>query len=297
MTMTRPIYGLWRQAWPRLNAEVRRVRRAVRVGIVRLVKLGNTKLVFIVGAILVALAVAFGATMRGVTAVGSTRTEGHAIPLQGATTARIDLTMESGELRLGRGDGGLLDAAFTYNVDAWEPEINYQVISREGVLRVEQGDSGGPFPVLYGDTVNVWDVVVGPTVPVDLRLDLGSADSTLVAAGLDLMHLNLTGDGGETVVDLSGQHRRNLDVHLQTGGGDVTLTLPSDSGVFVVVEADGGAVVADGLTAVGAALVNDRYGAAPFTVTVTVETDGGNVTLSETAPADNLGFEANGPRP
>src|SRR5688500_18650344 len=167
--MTRPDYGLWQQARTRPNAEVRRVRRTVRVGIVRLATSANTKVVFIVGAILVALAVAFGTTMRGVTAVGSTRTEGHAIPLQGATTARINLTMDSGELRLSRGDQSLLDAAFTYNVDAWEPDINYRVISREGVLHIEQGDTDGPFPLVYGDTVNEWDVVVGPTVPVDLR--------------------------------------------------------------------------------------------------------------------------------
>ena len=237
----------------------------------------------LVATITVALTVAFALTMRGVTAVGSTRTEGHAIPLQGATSARLDLALDSGELRLARGSSRLLDAAFTYNVDGWEPEITYRVISREGVLKLEQGETSGPFPVVYGDTVNTWDVLVSPNVPVDLRVDLGSADGTLVAGGLDLLGLSVSGDGGDAVVDLSGPVARDLDVRLATGGGALTLTLPVEVGVRVVV-IDSGAVDAGGLQTDGAAYVNDRYGSTPLTLTVTVNTDGGDLTLLQ-APA------------
>src|SRR5687768_12189753 len=117
----------------------------------------NRRVVFVVGAIAVALAVTLGVTLRGVTAVGGLRTEGHAIPLQGATAARVELRVDSGELRLGQGGARLMDGAFTFNVDEWEPGISYGVSSREGLLRIEQGEPDGPFPVVYGDSLNTWN--------------------------------------------------------------------------------------------------------------------------------------------
>ena len=238
----------------------------------------NGRRLGIVGAIALALAIAFGVTWNGVTAVGGMRTEGHAIPLQGATAARVELEMESGELRLGPGTARLLDGAFTYNVDDWEPEIGYQVVSREGILRVAQADPDGPFSMVAGDAVNAWDVVLTPDVPLDLHLDVGSADGTLDLAGLQLLGLRIDGDGGDAAVDLGPSLARDLDVTLGTGGGDATVTVPGDVGIRVVV-VSGGSVSAQGVRLTGSAYVNELYGTTPVTLTLTIDADGGNVTL------------------
>jgi hypothetical protein len=241
----------------------------------------NRRALLLLGVVALALVVGFGVTLRGVTAVGGIRTEGHAIPLQGAAAARVELAPESGELRVGPGGRRLLDGAFTYNVAAWDPEIAYRVISREGALRIEQGDVDGPFPLVYGDTVNTWDVVLTPDVPLDLEVDLGSADGTFALGGLNLIGLEIAGDGGDVVVDLGQPLHHDLDVRLATGG-DVTLTVPAEVGVRVVV-AGGASVRTEALQKSGSAYVNDRYGAVPVTLTVTVETED-RVTIHQAAP-------------
>jgi hypothetical protein len=227
-----------------------------------------------------ALALALAATWNGVTAVGGMRTEGYAIPLQGASAARVELEMESGELRLGPGAARLLDGTFTFNVDDWEPEMGYQVVSREGVLHVEQGDPSGPFSMVAGDAVNSWDIDLTPDVPLDLHLDLGSADGTLDLSSLQLLDLQIEGDGGNASLDFGATLGHDLDVELNTDGGDATVAVPSDVGVRVVVVSRG-SVSADGFGTTGGAYVNELYGTTPVTLTVTIDAGGGDVRLTQ----------------
>jgi hypothetical protein len=243
----------------------------------------NRRVVFVGAAIAIALAIGLSVTLRGVTAVGGLRTEGHAIPLQGATAARVELSVDFGELRLGRGASRLLDGAFTFNVDEWDPDISYQVISREGLLRVEQGSPDGPFPVVYGDASNTWNLLLTPDVPLDLQVDLGKADGTFSLGGLRLMDLEIAGNGGDAIVDLTGLGAHGLTATLSTGGGDLVLTLPAGTKALVIVES-GEVVAAEGLTAVDNVYTTDSSDGDP-SLAITIDADGGDVTLLR-APAD-----------
>jgi hypothetical protein len=238
---------------------------------------GNRRAMLLGGAMVIALAVTLGLTLRGVTAVGGLRTEGHTIPLQGAIAARIELTINSGELRLGQGSSRLLDGAFTYNVKEWDPDISYRVISREGLLRIEQGTPDGPFSVVYGNTVNTWNLLLSPDIPLDLQVDLGKADGTFALGGLQLIDLAIDGKGGDQVVDLTGLADPGLAATISTGGGDLVLTLPAATNAHVIVKS-GDVISAEGFTA-----VDDVYATATGDhvppLTITVDARGGQVTL------------------
>jgi hypothetical protein len=242
----------------------------------------NRRFIVFVGAVAVALAVALGVTLRGVTAVSGLRTEGHAIPIQGATAARVELNLDSGELRLGVGAGRLLDGAFTFNVDEWEPKIAYGVSSREGLLRIEQGTPDGPFPMVYGDSLNTWNLLLTPDVPLDLNVDLGEADGTFALGGLRLIGLEIDGDGGDAIVDLTGLQPSGLEASIDTDGGDVVLTLPFGVAVEVVVES-GDVNSAGGLVADDDVYTNQPAGGDAPGLSITIDADGGDVTLI-TAP-------------
>ena len=85
---------------------------------------------------------------------------------------------------------------------------------------------------------------------------------------------------GDVVVDLGRPLPHDLDVRLATDG-DVTLTVPAEVGVRVV--AGDASVRTEALHRSGSAYVNDRYGAVPVTMTVTVER-ASEVRVVEAAP-------------
>jgi hypothetical protein len=139
--------------------------------------------------------------------------------------------------------------------------------------------------MVAGDAVNAWDVVLTPDVPLDLHLDLGSADGTLDFSSLQLLGLQIVGDGGDASVDFGATLVRDLDVTLDTDGGNATVAVPGDVGVRVVV-VNGESISADGFDTTGNAYVNELYGTTPVTLTVTIDAGGGDVRLMQhPAPA------------
>src|SRR5579884_642595 len=103
--------------------------------------------------LLAGAAMLFSAACSG---TGATRHESRSIAAGDATTARVDVEMGAGRLDLAGGADSLLDADFTYNVDAWKPRVDYRVNGGQGVLTVRQ-PSGGKLKLWDLDTVeNRW---------------------------------------------------------------------------------------------------------------------------------------------
>jgi len=73
--------------------------------------------------------------------VGEIQEENRVVERDGALSAKIDLFMNVGELRLQGGAEDLLDADFIYNVERWKPQIDYRVTGDRGRLTVRQGES------------------------------------------------------------------------------------------------------------------------------------------------------------
>jgi N-terminal domain of toast_rack, DUF2154 len=248
--------------------------------------MGPTKRKIIALAAVAAIAggLAGGVAVSRAHAVDDPRTETASVGLGGATAARVAIELGLGELTL-RGGGGpanLAEAAFTYNVDDWRPEVAYEVVGDRGTLDLRQPDDDTFFR-WWREVENRWDVRLNDRVPTELDVTLGVGDGELRLAGLELTRLDLTAGVGDATVDLSGQRTRDLAAAIETGVGAVTLVLPRDVGVRVEVERGLGEVAAAGLREEDGAYVNPAYGASPVTVEVVVTGGAGDVTL-ELAP-------------
>jgi len=218
-----------------------------------------------------------GAACRGSFAeVGATRTESEVVDTGAATAASVQIEMNAGELTLAGGSAHLLEADFRYNVDAWEPQVAYDVTGAQGTLAVTQGDSGLP----VGDAlVNIWDLRLGAGVPLELAVNLGAGESDLDLSALELTGVRVETGAGTVHIDLRGDWDHDVTAVIRGGAGELRVTLPSAMGVRVTTDTALVNVTATGLTRDGDTYVNPAYGAAPYTLGVDIEAGVGAVDL------------------
>lgn len=208
--------------------------------------------------------------------VGELRTESQSVEAGDAEAVRVEIQFGAGELKVGGGAPGLLEADFTYNVDALKPEVEYA----GNTLIVGQPDGEG-FPAVQGigDFRNEWDLRLGDGMPMDLRVNIGAGNSDLRLAGLPLTGLHIAQGAGISTIDLSGDWASDLDATIETGAGDVTVRLPSGIGVRVEVETGPTAISAVGLAQDGNVYTNAAYGVSGVTLRIDMRAGVGVITL------------------
>lgn len=213
----------------------------------------------------------------GMVETGPVETENRSVELEGAESVQADIFMGAGELYLAGGADALMEAEFTYNVSAWQPEVDYRASDGEGVLEVRQPeveDFG-----LMDDYRYAWDLRLNDGVPMELHVTLGAGEGTLEVGELSLMRLDVEVGAGMGIIDLTGDRESDLDVSIEGGVGDLTVRLPRDVGARVEVEGGLGDVNADELRADGGAYVNEAYGESEATIYVDIAGGVGQVTL------------------
>jgi hypothetical protein len=209
---------------------------------------------------------------------GQTMTDSQTIKLQGAETVRAEVTMGAGDLRIAGGADDLLNAAFTYNVPEWRPEVRYDVSGRQGILEVNQPKSGF-VNVEGGKTTYEWDLRFADEVPIDLRAKLGAGTSNVDLRGLTLSRLNVETGVGDVTVDLRGNYQRDFDAQIKGGIGNTKVLLPKGVGVTVAVKQGLGNIEVVGLKHGGAGYVNDAYDTAETVLRISVESGLGQIRL------------------
>jgi N-terminal domain of toast_rack, DUF2154 len=208
--------------------------------------------------------------------VGTLQTESQSVELGDAESVVVEITFGAGDLEVTSGAQKLLDADFIYNVAKLKPEVEYS----NGTLAVRQPDARG-LPALQGITGyrNEWRLRLSDSVPMDLSVDMGAGSSDLHLAGLPLTRLKVNLGAGISTVDLSGDWARDLDVSIETGAADITVRLPSEVGIRVVVEAGPHTIETTGLTKDGNVYTNAAYGMSEVTLQVAVESGIGQIHL------------------
>jgi hypothetical protein len=215
--------------------------------------------------------------------VGELQTESQSVKLGDAKTVRAEIRMGAGEMKLAGGARELLEAEFSYNVARWKPEVEYSVSGTRGLLAIRQPEgSRGPM----GPGHYQWDLHFNNKVPLELSVHLGAGKSELSLGSLALTNLQLETGVGETVVDLTGDWKNDLEAHIKGGVGKATVRLPHDVGVQVYAKRGIGEIRAGELRKADGAYVNEAYGKSPVTLRINVETGIGeiNLELAETSP-------------
>jgi N-terminal domain of toast_rack, DUF2154/Cell wall-active antibiotics response 4TMS YvqF len=209
--------------------------------------------------------------------VGELRTQTRSVDAEDAESVRANLRIALGELNVSGGADELMEADFAYNVAAWEPRVNYELGGDTGELNVEQQGLGEGIP--NRDVRNEWDLRLNDDVPMDLAVQMGGGVSNLDLDSLILTGLNLDLGAGATTVDLTGDWERDLSAVVRGGAGEVTLLLPSQTGVRVNAGTRLGRVNAEGLRKEGEAFVNDVYGDSDTNLEVDVSGGVGQINL------------------
>ncbi len=211
--------------------------------------------------------------------VGELRTETRSVDVKNAESVQVNLRLAVGELDVGGGveEPRLMEADFAYNVAAWEPGVDYEVVGDSGELSVQQRGLTEGIPTR--DVRNEWEVNLNDEVPVKLAVQMGGGVGNLDLDNLALTGLNLDVGAGATRVDLSGEWERDVSAVVRGGAGQVTVLLPSRIGVKVDAGTRLGRVNAEGLREDGKAYVNEAYGEADATLTVEVTGGVGQINL------------------
>jgi len=221
------------------------------------------------------------------------------IELGGADQVRVTIKMGAGELKVDNGADDLMEAEFTYNVPEWEPTVSYDVDEGDGRLIIRQPNTDR-FPVT-GVTRYEWDLNFADGVPLDMRIECGAGTQDIDLAGLlitdldiklgagtteinvsnnpELHQMDVDIGAGDTTIDLNGPWSEETEVDIQGGVGRISVWLPRDVGVRVVVTKGLGDVDAGGLTRDGNVWVNQAYGESDVTLTVNVQAGIGQVNL------------------
>lgn len=248
---------------------------------------------------LIVLVLALTACNFGTIETGSTQTKNETVELGGADTAVVDIAMGLGELSVTDGADDLMDAEFSYNVEDWEPEVNYAVSGSNGRLTITQPDTqfeGIP----DSNVVNKWDLQFNNAIPMEMDVKLGAGESTLNLRSLNLERLSVeSGAGSSTIslgdsplrivdikagvgemnLDLSGMWEEDANITIETGIGDTTILVPSDVGVIVHADLGIGDLDANGFRVQGDNYVNDAYGESSITLSIDLQGGVGGITL------------------
>jgi hypothetical protein len=214
--------------------------------------------------------------MRKSIRVGEMEETTKVLPLGEARSVRVETRMSAGELRLGGGAPGLLDARFRTNVESWRPEVNYSLEGSRGLLRIEQPRRRG---VSWGRAENKWDIRLTDQVPLEIEARFGAGQADLSLGELDLQGLNIDMGVGDLTLDLAGYSGGGFSGRVKGGIGHGALYLPRDVGVRVTVEGGLGSIDAVGFLVDHRVYTNEAYERSGTKIELRVEAGIGSLEL------------------
>jgi formylmethanofuran dehydrogenase subunit C len=177
--------------------------------------------------LVLALACAGLVFTAGCVRAGETMQESRTIARGNAQEVVARLEMDSGDLVVEGGAEELMEADFRYNVDRWEPEVDYRLDGTTGRLTVTQ-PGAGPFAWIVGGTTNAWYVRFSDEVPIAVRVDVSSVPVNADFSELDLVAFETDVDSGDTLAILDQAHPSLEDVDLDSSSGEVDLQLTGE---------------------------------------------------------------------
>jgi hypothetical protein len=213
-----------------------------------------------------------------VESAGPTQHDYRSIELDQSEIVHVNLHMGAGHMRVGAGTQKLMRADFSYNIPSWKPYVHYTSSAGRADLSIEQpGGSRSHF----GHTRYEWDVRLNRDVPLALNVNCGAGDADLDVGSLALRSVEVDMGVGRMNLDLRGHPKRDYDVRIRGGVGEVTVRLPQDVGVSAEAEGGIGEIKASGLHKDGRHYSNEAYGHSKVAIHLDVKGGIGEIRLIE----------------
>lgn len=207
---------------------------------------------------------------------GPTRHESRDFERKGVERVRMELHMGAGELKIHGGADNLAHANFTYNVEAWKPEVTFHTLGGAADLTIEQPGSSHAH---IGDTTYVWDIGLADDIPLELNAHLGAGNARMDLGGMTMRRVDVEMGVGELNMDLRGSPKHDYEVNIHGGVGQATVRLPRDIGIYATGSGGIGEIRTEGLRKQGDHWINDAYDDAKVRIRVSVEGGIGQINL------------------
>lgn len=182
----------------------------------------------------------------GSTAGGNVLTHNVLEPLNGATTAKIDINSDTGHLTIDRLTGGeqvLASGTLQYFEKQGPPTRTLNSSNGQVNLTLSGGGTGQSwfrFPWAACGGAYEWQIHLNPAVSSDITAHSGGGNVKLDLAGMTITHLSAETGGGNMDVVLP-DNAANLGATAKTGGGNVTVEIGSGTTGSNTVNANSGA--------------------------------------------------------
>lgn len=165
-------------------------------------------------------------------------------PLNGETTAKIDINVGDGNLtidRLTASEQLLANGTLQYLENI--PTCNLVSSKGQATLTIRGSGAGGPwfrFPWAACNGATEWHIHLNPTVSSDITAHSGGGNVKLDLAGMAITRVSADTGGGNLCVVLP-DHAADLNVVAGSGGGNVTVEIGSGVQGTGTVSANSGA--------------------------------------------------------
>lgn len=201
-------------------------------------------------AVVIAVALVVGAALfltNGVTNLfggGTPKVEQVAVPLQGASSARVRLSSGVGDVFIAAAPGSQEAVSGEVQLAARE-RLRQSTQFRNGVLDVEIASrTNGLGTISFGGRGGEWDLRLSDRVPVELEFDGGVGESRLDLRGLNLTEVEIDAGVGnvELTLPAAGAYRVDIDA----GVGQLVVRVPAGASVRLAVSTGLGGVSTTG---------------------------------------------------
>jgi hypothetical protein len=173
-------------------------------------------------------------------------TDNFSEPLNGATTAKVDINAGDGNLTIDLLAGGepvLASGTLQYLENQGLPTRTLVTSNGQATLTLRGGDTGRPwfrFPWAACNRAFEWQIHLNPTVSSDLTAHSDGGNVKLNLAGMAVTRVSADNGGGNMDMVLP-DNAADLSVTAKTGAGNVTVEIGSGITGSNIVNANSGA--------------------------------------------------------
>jgi len=167
-------------------------------------------------------------------------------PLNGATTAKVDINTGAGNLSIDQLTGGeqlLAGGTLQYLENQGLPTRSMNTSNGQATLTLRGGGTGRPwfrFPWAACNGATEWQIHLNPNLQSDITAHSGGGNVKLDLAGIAVTRVSADTGGGNMDVVLP-DNAANLSVTAKTGAGNVTVEIGSGITGSNTVNANSGA--------------------------------------------------------
>jgi len=231
-------------------------------------------------------------------------------PLNGATTAKVNINTGDGNLTIDRLTGGeqvLATGTLQYLESQGLPTWSVNTSNGQATFTLRASGAGRPwfrFPWAACNGATEWQIHLNPDVPSDITAHSGGGNVKLNLAGMavtrvsadtgggnmdvvlpdNVANLRVTAKtgGGNVTVEIGGGITGSNTINANSGAGNVVIRLPSGLAARILATSELGKVIMDSRFSKinGNTYQSPDYDGAPDKVEITLNSGAGNVSVN-----------------